>query len=57
MRWHSYQSLVARARPKRVGSAGKMPVPRQSFDYDDDYEHEQEQEQEQELRTFMAENG
>jgi hypothetical protein len=44
MRWHSYQSLVARARPKRVGSAGKMPVPRQSFDYDYDYDYEQEHE-------------
>jgi len=28
MRWHSYQSLVARARRKRVGSTGILPVGR-----------------------------
>ena len=26
MRWHSYQSLVVRARRKRVGSTGILPV-------------------------------
>ena len=28
MRWHSYQSLVARARRKRISSTGGLPVGR-----------------------------
>ena len=45
MRWHSYQSLVVRARRKRVGRARPLGVPN-SFVCDYDHEHEQEQEAE-----------
>ena len=49
MRWHSYQSLVARARRKRVGSTGRMPVLLAPNHYDYDYEQEHEAAGEEEL--------
>jgi len=44
MRWHSYQSLVVRARRKRVGRARPLGVVPNSFVCDYDHEHEQEAE-------------
>ena len=43
MRWHTYQSLVARARRKRRGSARPPDAPNYSiYGYEQEHGHEQE---------------